>query len=89
MRSTAEGPKYRTVVLIFERDDFLSNRFWWITQPRATLETTQGQLDGFFGQLPYKCCLPEVASVGDCLKICPWVASRMEGTTSKGLTPSN
>ena len=31
----------------------------------ATLETTQGQIDGFFRQLPSKCYLPEVASVGD------------------------
>ena len=29
------------------------------------LETTQGQTDGFFGQLPCRCYLPEVASVGD------------------------
>ena len=31
----------------------------------STLETTQGQIDGFFSQLPYKCHLKEVASVGD------------------------
>jgi hypothetical protein len=30
-----------------------------------TPETTSGQIDGFFSQLPYKCHLPEVASVGD------------------------
>jgi len=29
------------------------------------LEATQGQMDGFFSQLPYKCYLEEVASVGD------------------------
>ena len=29
------------------------------------LEATQGQMDGFFSQLPYKCHLEEVASVGD------------------------
>ena len=29
------------------------------------LEATQGQLDGSFSQLPYKCHLEEVASVGD------------------------
>ena len=28
------------------------------------LQATQGQMDGFFGQLPYKCHLEEVASVG-------------------------
>jgi hypothetical protein len=29
----------------------------------ATLETAQGQIDGFFSQLPFKCYLPAVASV--------------------------
>jgi len=32
---------------------------------RSALEATQGQMDGFFSQLPYKCHLEEVASVGD------------------------
>jgi len=32
---------------------------------RAALEATQGQIYGFFSQLPYKCYLEEVASVGD------------------------
>ena len=31
----------------------------------AALEATQGQNDSFFSQLPYKCYLEEVASVGD------------------------
>jgi len=31
----------------------------------AALEATQGQNDSFFFQLPYKCYLEEVASVGD------------------------
>ena len=31
----------------------------------TALEATQGQMDGFFGQLPNKCHLEEVASVGD------------------------
>ena len=31
----------------------------------TTLETTQGQIDGFFSQLLFKCYPPEVASVGD------------------------
>jgi len=31
----------------------------------SALEATQGQMDGFLGQLPYKCYLEEVASVGD------------------------
>jgi len=31
----------------------------------AALEATQGQMDGFFSQIPYKCYLEEVASVGD------------------------
>ena len=31
----------------------------------ATLEATQGQIDSFFSQLPYKCHQNRVASVGD------------------------
>ena len=31
----------------------------------AALEATQGQIDGFFGQIPYKYHLEEMASVGD------------------------
>jgi hypothetical protein len=30
-----------------------------------SLEAHQGQMDGLFSQLPYKCHLEEVASVGD------------------------
>jgi hypothetical protein len=33
--------------------------------PPTTLETTQGQINGFVSQLPSKCYLPKVASVGD------------------------
>jgi hypothetical protein len=36
----------------------------------TTLEAPQGQMDGFFIQLPYKCNLAEVAYVGDLLQIC-------------------
>ena len=36
-----------------------------IYTPCTTLETTQGQTDAFFSQLPFKYYLPEVASVGD------------------------
>jgi len=43
-----------------------------------TLQATQGQIDGFFSQLPYTCHQNRVASVGDGLDICPWVASRVE-----------
>ena len=32
---------------------------------QPALEATQGQNDSFFGQLPYKYYLEEVASVGD------------------------
>ena len=39
-----------------------SVRFLWSNSP---LQTTQGQMDGFFSQLPCKCHLPEVAFVGD------------------------
>ena len=31
----------------------------------AALEATQGHMDGFFSETPYKCHLEEVASVGD------------------------
>ena len=33
--------------------------------PSTTLEATQGQIDGFFSQLPYKCHQNRVASGGD------------------------
>ena len=33
--------------------------------PLPTLEATQGQFEGFFSQLPYKCHQNRVASVGD------------------------
>ena len=44
---------------------------------QAALEATQGQIDGIFSQLPYKCHLEEVASVGDWLKMCPGLDSRV------------
>ena len=31
----------------------------------TTLEATQGHIDGFFSQLPYKCHQNRVASLGD------------------------
>ena len=34
-------------------------------ESQSTLETTQGQIDGCFSQLPYKCHQHRVASVGD------------------------
>ena len=34
-------------------------------QPENTLEATQGQIDVFFSQLPYKCRQNRGASVGD------------------------
>ena len=43
----------------------------------TTLEAIQGQIAGFFGQVPYKCHQNRVASVGDGLKICSWVTSRV------------
>jgi len=43
----------------------------------TTLETTQGQIDGFCSQFPFKCCLLEISSVGYWLKICTWVACRV------------
>ena len=39
---------------------------WSVLAPgHFTLEMTQGQMDGFISQLPFKCYLPQVASVGD------------------------
>jgi len=35
------------------------------SQVHTTLEATQGQMDSFFSQLPYKCYLEDVSSVGD------------------------
>ena len=43
----------------------------------SAMEATQGQKDGSFSPLPYKCHLEEVASVGDYLKICPQFDSRV------------
>jgi len=43
------------------RDLALPHSGW----PSAALEATQGQMDGFFSQLPYKCHLEEVATLGD------------------------
>jgi len=40
-------------------------------------EATQGHMDGFCSQLPYKCHQNRVASVGDWLKLCPWVIPRV------------
>ena len=36
-----------------------------LCNPLPTLEATQGQNDGFFSQLPYKCYLEEAASAGN------------------------
>jgi hypothetical protein len=47
------------------------------TRSAPALEATQGQMDGFFSQLLYKCHLQESASVGDRLKICPHIDSRV------------
>ena len=51
----------------------------------TTLETTQGQMIGFFSQLLFKCYLEEVASVGDWRKICPRLDSRVENGLVQGL----
>ena len=58
--------------LLWERCHFISESMY-----KATLEATQGQMDGFFRQLPYICDLEEVASVGDCLQSCPQFDSRV------------
>ena len=55
----------------------------------STLEATQGKIDGFFSQLPYKCRQNRVASVGDWLVICPWVASRVASSARGNLRISS
>ena len=70
-RTTASGsltPKHarRTAsglpaILSAKASTTLNSQQLWLT----ALEATQGQMDGFFSQLPYKCHLEEVASVGD------------------------
>ena len=45
---------------------------------QPTLEATQGQIDGFLSQLPYERHQNWVASVRDKLRICPWVASKVD-----------
>ena len=54
------------------------------SHPRAALEATQGQMDGSLSQLPYKCHLEEVASVGNWLKICPRLDSRVGSDHEEG-----
>ena len=43
----------------------------------TALKATQGQIDVFLNQFPFRCYLPEVDFLVDRLKICPWVASRV------------
>ena len=49
----------------WERKRVRDARMPFALRLKATLETTQGQMDGFFSQLPNKCYLEEVTSVGD------------------------
>ena len=35
-----------------------------VAPSRTILETTQGQIDGFFSQLPFECYLSELVPVG-------------------------
>ena len=44
---------------------------------RTALEATQGQMDGFFRQRPHKYHPEEEASVGDRLKICSQLDSKV------------
>jgi hypothetical protein len=48
-----------------------------VPSPVSTLEATQGQIGGLFSQLPHRCHQNRVASVGNQLKICPWVIFRV------------
>jgi len=49
----ASACQVRLMMLLHSEDDLLTH-----------LDATEGQMDGFFSQLPYKCYLEEVASVG-------------------------
>ena len=64
---------------ILKQSKWFTLGVWWrpCNSCDPALEATQGQMDGFFSQLPYKCHLEEVASVGDCLNICPQLDSRV------------
>ena len=53
-----------------------------------TLQAIQGQIDGFFSQLPSTCHLEVVASVGDRLKICPELDFRVGGVRTISLRAS-
>ena len=44
-------------------------------------------MDGFFSQLPFKCYLPEMASVGDRLEICPQLDYRVVEDPEKAVLP--
>ena len=48
------------------------------------LEATQGQMNGFLSQLPYKCYQDQVASVRNGLKICHWVVCRVDLAGEQG-----
>ena len=50
-----------------------------LSHSRAALKATQGQMDGFFNQLPYRSHLEEVASVRDGLDICLQLDSSVGG----------
>ena len=58
-----DGPAYVFDDILFL---ILSLTLLWVRSPSPpALEATQGQMDGFLIQLPYKCYLEAVASVGD------------------------
>jgi len=46
--------------------------------PFRRIWSTRGQKDVSLNQFPFKCYLPEAAFSGDGLKICHWVASRVD-----------
>ena len=58
---------------------------WDVQMPRgvSTLETTEGQKDDFFSLLPYTCHILNATYMGDWLKVCPSVASRL-GADAEG-----
>jgi hypothetical protein len=61
------GLRHRTESRNTKRLDFLWRvaSFHGCPTHRPAGKATQGQMDGFFSQLPYKCHLKEMVSVGD------------------------
>jgi len=51
---------------------------WRVLKKKTALGAAQGQIDGFLSQLPNRCHLEEMASVGYWLMICPELDSKVK-----------